>query len=232
MAALTAEGFANFFTYYKGTPAQSQGVEILRQLIAEADPSLLETEAAWVRQYRARPPRPPSARLNVPYQSQLDNEIGPHRTCFSSSVAMAVMFHLPEQFRSDEDYISIRQRFGDSTDPIAHLHAVRSIGLSCEYSQGMSSEDLEDLIDEGVPVPCGWLHRGPLSAPSGGHWSTCIGYDQQSFVHHDPYGVCDQTRGVYGAEDGSNIHYSRSRWANQRWQVEGPGTGWAMIIRP
>ena len=232
METLSAEAFRNFFTYYKGQKNQIEAVEILRQLVLEVDGSLMEPDAPWILKYRARSPRPPSARLNVSYQSQLDNEIGPHRTCFSSSVAMAVMFHLPEQFKSDEDYISIRQRFGDSTDPIAHLHAVRSIGLKCEYSQGMSSADLEDLIDEGVPVPCGWLHKGTLSNPSGGHWSCCIGYDSDSFLHMDPYGVCNQTTGQYGAKDGSNVRYSRSQWANQRWQVEGPGTGWAMIIRP
>ena len=55
---LTAEEFEHVFRYYKGEPQQRRAIEILRQHINEADPTLLTEGAAWLSTYRERPPAP------------------------------------------------------------------------------------------------------------------------------------------------------------------------------
>ena len=55
---LTAEDWEHVFRYYKGEPQQRKAIEILRQHINEADPTLLTEGAAWLAAYRERPPAP------------------------------------------------------------------------------------------------------------------------------------------------------------------------------
>jgi len=55
---LSPEQFERFFRYYKGLPNQQRAIEILRQHIAEADPSLVTEAAAWIAAYRETPPQP------------------------------------------------------------------------------------------------------------------------------------------------------------------------------
>lgn len=55
---LSPEQFERFFRYYKGLPTQQRAIEILRQHIAEADPSLVTEAAAWIAAYRETPPQP------------------------------------------------------------------------------------------------------------------------------------------------------------------------------
>ena len=45
----------DFFTYYKGTPEQKEGVQLLQ---ASMPDSLLRDVASWVRQYRKQPEVP------------------------------------------------------------------------------------------------------------------------------------------------------------------------------
>ena len=49
---LTEHEFRNFFIYYKDLPHQQKAVELLRQCINAADPSLLVGTADWVDVYR------------------------------------------------------------------------------------------------------------------------------------------------------------------------------------
>ncbi|MFZ9569991.1 MAG: hypothetical protein ACO28M_09145, partial [Vulcanococcus sp.] len=53
---LTAETWEHFWRYYKGQPQQQKAIEILRQHVMEADPTLLSDNAAWVQAYREGPP--------------------------------------------------------------------------------------------------------------------------------------------------------------------------------
>ena len=92
---------------------------------------------------------------------------------------------------------------------------------------------LEAELAAGRPVPVGWLHKGPVGAPNGGgHWSVVIGQTPAAFIHHDPNGEADLVRGGYvNHSKGAGIAYSRKNWL-RRWEVDGAGTGWAMIVRP
>lgn len=195
--------------------------------------------------YRAAPPLKPEASpspgakpaasvvLNVPYEFQLDNTSGRGaRECFSSSCAMVARFF--GKVKSDDQYNAIRAKFGDTTDAGAQLRALSSLGLQASFRQTGSAETLERLLREGRPIPVGWLHKGPVSSPTGGgHWSVVVGMDAEAFLHNDPNGEADLVNGGYVSNNptaGRNVRYSRRNWL-RRWEADGRGSGWYLDIK-
>ena len=178
------------------------------------------------------PVRPTEKILRVPYFSQLDNASGTgRRECFSTTCAMVAAFY--GKVKGDDEYNAIRARFGDTTDAQAQLAALRSLGLDARFVTNAAPGLLESEIMAGRPVPVGWLHKGPVTAPTGGgHWTLCIGFSATSFVMNDPNGEADMVNGGYvNHSRGAGIAYSRRNWL-RRWEVDGPSTGWAVLVRP
>lgn len=184
--------------------------------------------------YRASPPvKPikPSNPLKVPYFSQHDNASGTgYRECFSSSCAMIAAFY--GKVKTDDEYNKIRARYGDSTSSDAQVKALRALGLDASFIMSGTEKLLEEEVNAGRPVAVGWLHKGPVGAPSGdGHWSVVIGYTSSTFIHHDPNGAADLVRGNYpSTAGGKEIAYSRKNWM-PRWRVNGTG-GWCVLVKP
>jgi lysozyme len=171
--------------------------------------------------------------LNVPYYSQRDNKPNgndlDYRTCFSSSCAMLAKYLKPSSITGDDDYISKRQKFGDTTDAAAHVKCLNSLGIPAKFIQNGNLDTLRNQINKGIPVPIGVLHKGSSSAPSGGgHWIIVIGYDDKGFFVNDPWGDLDNASGTYVSTNGKQIHWS-NRMMDQRWTVSGTSDGWAII---
>lgn len=171
-------------------------------------------------------------RLSVPYFYQLDNESGKgSRECFSSSCAMIAAFH--GKVKTDDEYNLIRKNFGDTTDSMAQLKTLRHLGLNAKFIKNGNATTIENEIRNNRPIAVGWLHQGNVSKPSGGgHWSIVKGFTNSHFIHGDPYGEADMIKGGYVStkpKAGDGICYSRKNWL-RRWEVEGPNTGWAIIV--
>lgn len=169
--------------------------------------------------------------LKVPYEYQLDNKSGTgYRECFSSSCAMVAGYY--GKVKTDDEYNNIRKRYGDSTSVDAQLKTLRHLGLDAKFIQNGTPELLQRELHAGRPVVVGWLHKGPVGAPSGsGHYSVVIGYTDGAWIHHDPNGEADMVRGGYvNHSKGEGVAYSQKNW-NKRWLVEGPGSGWAILIK-
>jgi hypothetical protein len=174
--------------------------------------------------------------LKVPYFSQMDNRHdfdGPAwRHCLSSSCAMLAAFY--DKVATDGDFREIRRRYGGTTAPMASVDALRELGLQAFFRQDGTPAGLKAEIDAGRPVAVGWLHHGPVSAPSGGgHWSVVIGYNSDSWFHHDPYGEAALVSGGYvttAVGSGKNQRYSKRNWV-PRWTPAG-GDGWMITARP
>jgi hypothetical protein len=133
--------------------------------------------------------------------------------------------------KNDDEYNKVRARFGDTTSSDVQVRTLRHLGLKAEFKTNGKASDLERLINEGRPVPVGWLHRGSVSYPTGGgHWTVVIGHTPTSWIHHDPYGEAFLVNGQYAVSStkGKNIAYSRKNW-NPRWMVRGTG-GWYLDI--
>jgi hypothetical protein len=174
--------------------------------------------------YRSAPDLKPNP-LVVKWQSQLDNKSGTgYRECFSSSCAMLAMFW--GKVASDDVYNGIRAKFGDTTSAQAQLSALRSLGLKADFHTSGTPAKLMAEIDAGKPVAVGWLHKGPVGAPSGGgHWSVVIGYTAAAWIHNDPNGEALLVQGGYAKNTkGAGLAYSRKNW-NPRWMPGGSG-GW------
>ena len=233
MADLTfdAAGWRNFWAYYKDDQHQRDAIEILRQHILESDPSLLTDGAEWVQAYRAKPAAGRHTNpLAVPYFSQNDNASGTgYRECFSSSCAMVAAYY--GKISSDDAYNTIRAKYGDSTSCDAQIRALRELGLKATFHTDGTPDVLKNLLDAGIPVPCGWLHHGSVSSPSGGgHYSVTIGYTGDSWIVNDPNGEANLYAGGYTPRlYGAKQHYSFQNW-NPRWECDGHGTGWYMRI--
>jgi GH24 family phage-related lysozyme (muramidase) len=206
----------------------------LRLYVNPGGPSeagLRRRREAEIRLWGGGPARPAGKVLTVPYFSQLDNTSGAgYRECFSSSCAMVAAFH--GKVAGDDDYNLIRARFGDSTDAQAQLAALRSLGLDARFVTNAAVGLLEAEILAGRPVAVGWLHKGPVTAPTGGgHWTVAVGFTADAIVHNDPNGEANMPNGGYvNHTGGAGVRYSRKNWL-RRWEADGPGTGWAVLVR-
>jgi hypothetical protein len=169
--------------------------------------------------------------LNVPFESQMDDSEEAHRRCFSSSCAMVARYL--HKVANDKEYNVIRARYGDTTSSAAQLQALRSLGLQARLVTTGTPAIVKALLREGLPVAVGWLHKGPVSAPTGGgHWSVITGYGPDHWIVHDPYGEADLANGGYlNHTKGKGIRYSFTNF-NRRWEHPGNGNGWLMEIKP
>jgi hypothetical protein len=150
--------------------------------------------------------------LQVPWYAQMDStdRAQAARMCFSSSCAMLLQYLKPGTLagvNGDDQYLLRVMSYGDTTD----------------------AKDIEQQIKAGIPVPCGFLHRGPVTAPrGGGHWLIVVGFTQTHLVVHDPYGEADLVNGTTLGGVARFMRYSRQNFG-RRWMVEGLGSGWAII---
>ena len=169
--------------------------------------------------------------LSVPYEAQNDNASGTgYRECFSSSAAMVARFY--GKVANDDAYNKIRAKFGDTTDSMAQVKALNSLGLTAQFRTNGTLALLEQELAAGRPVMVGWLHHGPASRPTGGgHWSVVIGANKDTIIHNDPNGEADITVGGYvNHTKGAGIAYSRKNWL-PRWLPDGPQSGWCITVR-
>lgn len=172
--------------------------------------------------------------LTVPYEYQLDNKSNTgYRECFSSTCAMIARYY--GKVKSDDEYNKIRSHFGDTTQTDAQINALRSLGLNANFIMTGNTLFLENEIRNQRPIAVGWLHKGTINHPSGtGHWTCCIGFTENAFVFNDPNGEADMINGGYvnnSPEKGKGVRYSRNNWL-KRWEVDGPSTGWALLVKP
>jgi hypothetical protein len=229
--------FIPFFEHWKGLPHQRAAV----QQFWEAVPaSLKQRDASWYQTWKAdgkqEATRAITNPLRVPYFSQRDSQTEHAlRMCFSSSCAMLLETLRPGTLQGpngDDAYLGRVLRYGDTTDAQSQIKALQSFGIEASLVPNASWKTIEGQIDRGIPVPLGILHKGPVTAPTGGgHWICAIGYTDDAIIVHDPFGDLDLVAGVYRNNWGARLRYSRQN-LGQRWMVEGPATGWAIVAQP
>jgi GH24 family phage-related lysozyme (muramidase) len=171
--------------------------------------------------------------LQVPWFAQMDSADRSQaaRMCFSSSCAMLLQYLRPGTLKGangDDQYLKRVLQYGDTVDPTAQIRALSSFGVRAKFTKVAGFATLEQQINRGVPVPCGFLHRGPVTAPTGGgHWLIVVGYDRDRLIVHDPFGEADMVNGTTLGGVARFARYSRRNFG-PRWMVEGANTGWAI----
>ena len=190
--------------------------------------------ALFVGQELQQPARVHGNPLQVPWYAQMDSTDRKQaaRMCFSSSCAMLLQYLKPGTLsggNGDDQYLKRVQVYGDTTDAKAQIRALSSFGVKARFVTTAGWDDIERQIAAGIPVPCGFLHRGPVTAPGGGgHWLIVVGHTQTHLVVHDPFGEADLVNGTTLGGVARFARYSRQNFG-RLWMVEGPNTGWAII---
>lgn len=216
--------FVNVFRYYEGTTDQDAALKWLED---NSQPrTLTEFNRLWSL------PSPASIKLGVPYFQQVDNRHEPMRTCNTSSCAMVAKF-LGANISGDDDYYQIVRKYGDTTDHGAQTRALREIGVQSTWRRDLGFADLDDSLLKGRPIVIGILHRGPLTAPTGGHMIVIIGQRGRDYIAHDPFGSLLDPGGAYSGAvtNGNGVVYPRDM-LTRRWLPEGDRSGWGRLFLP
>jgi hypothetical protein len=227
----------NFFLHYDPkNPNHVAAVEQLEKDLLAKAPELMDDSSAWVGIYRTKqePPAQPGI-LKVPYFPQVDNYTQPDRTCNSSSCAMCLEYLKPGTLpgaRGDDAYLKKVLAIGDTTDHSVQTKVLLDYGVRSEFRYNLSFADLDRELAAGRPVVIGILHRGTLSAPTGGHMLPVIGKspDGKSYICNDPYGSLND--GYTGpVTNGKGVQYS-VEVLKYRWLEKGKDkTGWGRIFK-
>lgn len=151
-------------------------------------------------------PKPAIVKLDVPYKSQLDNELNPTGSSNVTSLAMCLQFLGAsrqsnfEQFE-DELYEYTETHVLNRHNPYDLAQLVAAYGCDDNFKENATIEEVQDWLAEGNPV----VIHGFFSAF--GHMITLVGYDDQGFYVHDPYGEWS-AEGYLTDRSGAYLHYS------------------------
>jgi hypothetical protein len=224
----------NFFQYYDPkNPKHVAAVEELEKELGSKLAYVLEDDANWVRIFRTKLEPVIPGILNVPYFPQTDNYRDANRTCNSSSCAMCLEFLKPGTLKGakgDDAYIQKVFAIGDTTDHSVQTRVLKDYGVNSEFRYNLGFADLDRELAAGRPVAIGILHRGSLSAPTGGHICVVIGKKGEDYVVNDPYGSLND--GYTGpVTNGKGAVYKKSDLM-YRWLTKGKDkTGWGRIFK-
>ena len=223
----------NFFKYFdQNNPKHVAAVEQLEKDLLLKAQSLMDDSANWVRIFRTHPEKPKSEVLNVPFFPQTDNYRDANRTCNSSSCAMCLEYFKPGTLKGaqgDDAYVRKVFSFGDTTDHLVQTKALASYGVKSHFSYSLSFDDIDKELSNSRPVVIGIFHRGPLSAPTGGHMVVVIGKTPAGdYIVNDPYGsLNDKYTGP--VSNGKGAVYKKSE-LSRRWCPAG-NDGWGRIFK-
>ena len=224
----------NFFKFYdEKNPKHVAAVDQLEKDLLLKAQNLMQDDANWVRIYRTKPEAPKSNILPVPFFPQTDNYRDANRTCNSSACAMCLEYFKPGTLKGpkgDDAYLQKVFAIGDTTDHLVQTRVLASYGIQSSFSYSLSFDDLDRELSNNRPVVIGILHRGSLSAPTGGHMVVVIGKTPNGdYVVNDPYGSLND--GYTGAvSNGKGAVYKRSDLV-RRWTPDGPKSGWGRIFQ-
>jgi len=233
---LMALALLPFFEFFRGTPHQAAAVKELEDALPQ---ELLAEDAAWFEAWKASGI---AQKAVVPYVHQLDFNYKGHRRCLDASAAMLALMY--GKVKSAEEYGEVRKKFGDTTDVKAQVRTLRELGLHAEFRNDADGALVEAEIASGRPVMVGWLHQGNMlrgeppecGSQTCGHWSVIVGFEgtestgDAQWVMHDPMGAPRIERGGHETRyGGKNVKVPRGTF-KQRWQVEGPSSGWVILV--
>jgi len=218
----------NFFKYYNED--NKQHVAAVQWLEDNLPASFLDDDVEWVSIYRKKAAGGVSNPLPVPYFPQTDNYTNAERTCNSSSCAMCLEYFKPgtlQGSKGDDAYVKRVFEIGDTTDHTVQTKVLEGYGIKSRFSQSLTFSDLDRELAAGRPVVIGILHRGPLSAPRGGHMCVVIGKKGDDYIVNDPYGDLNDgySSDVY---NGKGAIYKKSE-LKVRWCPNG-NDGWGRIF--
>jgi hypothetical protein len=223
----------NFFKHFdEKNPNHVKAVEMFSNALEKSASGELQDTSGWVKTYRTPVQKIATNILeNFPWYPQTDNFRDPQRTCNSSACAMCLEYFKPNTLKGpkgDDDYIRKVFAIGDTTDHTVQTRVLMSYGIQSVFRYNLTFADLDRELSAKRPIVIGILHRGPLSAPTGGHMCVVIGKTLAGdYIVHDPYGSLND--GYTGpVTNGMGAVYKRSDLV-RRWCPKG-NDGWGRIF--
>ncbi len=169
-------------------------------------------------------PVPPHLELNIPYFSQRDNPRYSWSTCNVTSIAMAMFYHGTRSRSGGQLEDELLQWCFDyagadsQTDHSVLSALIQAYGFKTSFSTTRNWLEVKEELMNRRPV----VLAGDFT-PSG-HIITLIGYNEQGYIVHDPWGDAYTN---YSNTEGKRLLYSYSYLD----QVAGPeGNIWAHFI--
>lgn len=139
--------------------------------------------------------------LDVPYLSQLDNSLNPTGSCNVTSVAMclqAVGIQVtPDELYQEMESTGLSRHSPQDLQIISERRGARN-----DLTVSGTPQDMKTAIDEGKPC----IIHGYFT--SFGHIIVVIGYDENGFVVHDPYGQYIHPMRYDTTKSGEGLNYS------------------------
>lgn len=152
-------------------------------------------------------PLPKSHRLNVRFKSQVDNFYNPTGACNVTSIAMCLEYlNIPRrdlrysQFEDELYRYAINMGYS-RWSPYDLAKIARDYGARDYFTENALIEDVKDWVAAGYPA----VIHGYFT--SFGHIIVVVGYDENGFIVHDPYGEWFST-GYRTDLSGAYLHYS------------------------
>ncbi len=132
-------------------------------------------------------PRPLGIKLNVPYKSQLDNFENPTGACNVTAMAMCLeYFRIPKRTNTaqfeDELYRYTLDKGYSRWSPYDLAKLVMDYGCRDEFKTNATIEQVKDWVANFNPA----VIHGYFT--TFGHILVVVGYDEDNFIVHDPYG--------------------------------------------
>ena len=225
------------FSFFKGTPNQLAGI---KQLEKQLGPEVLNKDAEWFETWKVTGK---ALENHLPvYYSQYDLPDG-HRMCATSAAAMAAKYL--RAIDDQEQYLSIRSLYGDTTNVMAQVRALKAVGIHAEFRTNANTRDIYEALEKQQVVLVGWYHYGntlrgepPMCSSSDcGHWSIIHGFNNRytheaTWVMSDPAGKPLLDVGGHDRnQSGYRVEVPQKAF-NYRWLIEGKNTGWAIFVSP
>jgi predicted chitinase len=135
--------------------------------------------------------------------------------------------YLGANISTDDEYYQYVIKYGDTTEHPPQTQALAELKIKSTWHTNLDFDDLDDSLARGLPAVLGIMHRGPASAPTGGHMIVAIGRNADGdYIINDPYGnLLDD----YATEEGAGLTYSRQQLTD-RWKLGGQKTGWGRLF--
>ena len=183
---LSPQQWKNFWVYFDNEPQQQEAIEMLRQFINEADPTLLTQTASWIQKYREKAPVGTAFTPDKPFSFHVTEHVTYGELCLNQEArrfrsqkqcdTAVKLCQFAEKARAHFGGRPIVITSGHRPEPInrqmggavgsEHTFSLPNKGAIDFYLDGVSLVTLQDWCDEhwdysvGYGAPKGFIHIG------------------------------------------------------------------------
>ena len=133
------------------------------------------------------PPKPQTVKLPVPYKSQRDNMENPSGSCNVTCMAMCMEFLGVKRKETSGQFEDELYRYAERNGLSRHsphdlARIVEDYGLRDNFRADATIDQVKEWLSDGKPI----VIHGYFT--SFGHIVAIVGFDDKSFIVHDPWG--------------------------------------------